>query len=102
MRADGTWTWLKPKPLPDAFDEEGLSAEVEEALRAQRAEEALIALVNRWFDEGLDEGQVLGLLYRVQDRIREQCREADDDVLTEVISCLVGWCGSRGVIQRPT
>jgi hypothetical protein len=93
---------IDPKPIPRWVNAASLADEVETALRAERPETSLRDLVYRWFDRGLDEGEVLSILLDCRDSLRRHGRGADENVVDEIISYVEGWCGPDSRIRRTT
>jgi hypothetical protein len=65
---------------------------IQNALDGPRPFEELRALVKRLQVEGNDHAAILALFEQTRRRLRESSREGDEDVVMEVMDCLVGWC----------
>ena len=61
---------------------------------------ALCALVKELYSDGLDEGEVLGILERSRERLVSQDRETDEDRILEVMDFVVGFCSPQNRLQR--
>ena len=66
---------------------------IEQALRSDDPHQQLRSLAQRLFAQGQDTDSVLTLFETARAQLREADREADEDVLMDVMDCLVGWCG---------
>lgn len=65
---------------------------IQNALNGPSPFEDLRALVAILQAEGQDQTAILGLFERTRQQLREAEREADEDIVMEVMDCLVGWC----------
>ena len=65
---------------------------IEKALRSTRPFEELRAIATALFAEGRTEKAVYDLFETVRTQLRLEAREAEEDVVMEVMDCLVGWC----------
>ena len=62
------------------------------ALRASRPTECLREVVRRFLDQGYDRQALAEDLESFRDRLRAEGREADEDIVLEVMDFLAGWC----------
>ncbi len=69
--------------LDDVFDA---------ALRSSNPTTELRAVAVRFADEGYDSARLLALFEGQRKRLREAGREADEDVVTDVMDFILGWC----------
>src|SRR5579872_3278156 len=74
---------------------------IERALRSPEPFEELRATAAAWFAEGRTEQAVYDLFEDTRAQLRVAGREADEDVVMEVMDCLVGWCSPHQVL-KPT
>ena len=65
---------------------------LEAALRSPEPFLQLRALAADYLQQGESREAVLDRFERVQTPLRAAGREADEDVVLEVMDCLVGWC----------
>ena len=72
-----------------------LDESIEQALRSAKPFEELRRLVMHRFAQGEDKEAVLKKFERARQVLREANRERDEDVVVDVMDCLVGWCGSH-------
>src|SRR5215469_1338866 len=100
MNPEAARGWLQPKPLPAGVDEATQHARIDECLASESAEDALRALVYRWFAEGLDEGQALQVFLQFRERLEGRGRQRDEDQVGNIIDCLIGWSGAFAVLRR--
>jgi hypothetical protein len=74
---------------------------IERALHSPEPFEQLRATAAAWFAEGRTEKAVYDLFDDARTQLRVAGREADEDVVMEVMDCLVGWCSPHQVL-KPT
>lgn len=65
----------------------------EQALASADSFAQLRSLAERLLAEGHSREDVLERFEAVRRQLREAGREAEEDALTDVMDCLVGWCG---------
>jgi hypothetical protein len=65
---------------------------IDVALRSANPLIELLALTARYAGEGYDSTQVLAFFEAQRKRLREAGREADEDVLTDAMDFIAGWC----------
>ena len=70
-----------------------LDESFEQALRSADPFLQLRSLAEQVFAEGQSQEVVLACFESAREHLRETSREADEDTLTDVMDCLVGWCG---------
>ena len=73
---------------------------IERALRSARPYDELRAVASALLDEGDSDQQVYDLFETVRARLRAESREADEDIIMEVMDCLVGWCSPAQDLSR--
>src|SRR5437870_1813086 len=66
---------------------------IEQALRSGDPQQQLRSLAQGLFGQGQSSASVLALFESARQQLRDSGREADEDVLMDVMDCLVGWCG---------
>ena len=66
---------------------------IEQALRSADPYQQLRALAEHLFAQGQDTDTVLTLFETARGQLRAANRKADEEVLMDVMDCLVGWCG---------
>lgn len=91
--------WLQPKPLPDWLSAEQVRRRLEAAL-SKSGRSSLETAVHELFSEGLDEGEVLGALEVYRTHLRQENREADEEMVEELMDRLVGWCAPEAILRR--
>jgi hypothetical protein len=69
--------------------------EIETALRTERPFDALHTFARSLIAEGYDQDRLLQVFEAKRSRLRSANREADEDIIMEVMDCIVGWCGSH-------
>jgi ribosomal 50S subunit-associated protein YjgA (DUF615 family) len=72
-----------------------LDPRIQEALSSADPLIRLRALVQGLQAQGQDQSAILELFEQARQQLREQGREAEEDVVTEVMDFLVGWCSPR-------
>jgi hypothetical protein len=72
---------------------------IEVALHSPEPFKQLHALAVDLLDQGSDRATVIQDYKRVQDRLRAADREAEEDVLMDVLDCLEGWCSPHMRIE---
>ena len=92
-------SWLEPQPLPSGMAANTLADRVEATLKMSDPTAALVALIKELFTERLDAGQILGVLEGSRAQLRRDDREADEDVVMEVMDRLVGWCNPQETLR---
>jgi hypothetical protein len=70
-------------PLEECFDE---------ALRSPDPLERLRSLALRLSSQGQDQAEIIAKFEEARRQLRESSRESDEDVVMDVMDCLVGWC----------
>jgi hypothetical protein len=65
---------------------------IQNALNGPGAFERLRALVKQLQADGQDQAAILELFERTRQHFREADQEADEDMVMQVMDCLVGWC----------
>ena len=78
-----------------------ISDVIERALRSPEPFEELRATAAALFAEGRTEKAVYDLFEDARAQLRASGREADEDVVMEVMDCLVGWCSPHQEL-KPT
>lgn len=66
--------------------------DLEKALKDPQPFVQLRNLVQQWLAQGQDRQMILDRFEQARLPLRTEGREADEDVLLEVMDCLVGWC----------
>jgi hypothetical protein len=72
-----------------------LNAKVEESLHSSNPFEQLRLLVVSLQGEGFDRGAILHFFEEARQNLRNAGREADEDIVMDVMDCLVGWCSPK-------
>jgi hypothetical protein len=75
-----------PMPLDKCF---------EEALRSPGPIEELRLLAVRFSAQGESQGQIIAKFEEVRRQLREASRDLDEDVVMDVMDCLIGWCSPQ-------
>ena len=75
---------------------------IERALRSPEPFEELRAIAAALFAEGYTEKAVYDLFEDARAQLRVAGREADEDVVMEIMDCLVGWCSPHQVLKPTT
>jgi hypothetical protein len=65
---------------------------IQDALDRSNQFQALRALIKKLQTEGHDQAVIIALFEQAHGHLRKTRRENDEDVVTEVMDCLVGWC----------
>jgi hypothetical protein len=73
---------------------------IERALHSPSPFDELRSLVKQLFADGQDDQQVYDLFESVRGQLRREGREVQEDVVMEVMDCLVGWCSPQQVLKR--
>ena len=71
------------------------------ALRSPQPLSEVRAVAARYADEGYDSARLLGLFEGQRKRLRAAGREADEDVVTDVMDFIVGWCAPHMKVFKP-
>jgi hypothetical protein len=69
-----------------------ISEQFELAFRSAKPYEALRAVAEALLAEGRPEKAVYDLFEAVRAQLRLESRETEEDLVMEVMDCLVGWC----------
>jgi len=72
--------------------------DIESALASEHPLDALSAEMKRLLTEGWTRDALLALLEEFRERLRVQHREADEDVVLEVMDFLAGWASPGATI----
>ncbi len=64
----------------------------EEALRSPDPTEALRSVAFRLRAEGQEQEKVIAKFENARAQLREANRDAEEDIIMDVMDCLVGWC----------
>lgn len=72
---------------------------IELALHSPEPFKQLHALAVNLLDQGLDRATVIQDFKKVQRQLRAADREAEEDVLMDVLDCLVDWCSPHVRIE---
>lgn len=72
--------------------------DIEAALGSEHPLDALSAEMQRLLDTGWTRPRLLALLEEVREALRVQHREADEDVVLEVMDFLTGWASPGATI----
>src|SRR5438132_13661773 len=75
---------------------------IERALRSPEPFEELRTTAAALFAEGLTEKAVYDLFEDARAQLRMAGREADEDIVMEVMDCLVGWCSPHQILKPAT
>jgi hypothetical protein len=79
-----------PNPIPKPIDQ---------ALRSANPYEALRATATTLFAAGHTKQAVYDLFEAARGQLRLEGREAEEDVVMEVMDCLVGWCSPHQALS---
>jgi hypothetical protein len=87
----------------------------EQALRSPNPLERLRSLALRLSSQGQDQTEIIARFEEARRQLREASRDSDEDVVMDVMDCLVGWCspqvripleaaksGEEGLTGKPT
>lgn len=72
-----------------------------DALRSSSPFQEARLLAQRYLHEGESKQAVLDRFAQARKRLREQGSETDEDIVCDVMDCLVGWCGSHMRLDEP-
>jgi len=67
----------------------------EEALRSTEPLHELRSLALRLSSQGQDKTAIVAKFEEARRHLREANRESDEDVVMDVMDCLVGWCSPQ-------
>jgi len=67
----------------------------EEALRSTEPLNELRSLALRLSSEGQDKTAIVAKFEEARRHLREANRESDEDVVMDLMDCLVGWCSPQ-------
>ena len=70
-----------------------LDERFEKGLGSPQPFEALRDLATHLFEQGIDQPTVLAAFEQARQALREAGREREEDLVMDVMDCLVGWCG---------
>ncbi len=76
-----------------------IDASIEQALRSSEPYQQLRSLVEQLFVKGESRDSVLAVLESARQSLRDEGREEDEDVLLDVMDCVVGWCGPHAALS---
>src|SRR5262245_23172202 len=79
---------FRRRSIPVSIDDS-----INQALRSSDPYRQLRSLVESLFAKGQSTDTVLTLFETTRRQLREAGRQSDEDVLMDVMDCLVGWCG---------
>ena len=74
----------------------------EEALRSPDPFEGLRSLAVRFSAQGQDQMEIVAKFEEARRQLREASRDSDEDVVMDVMDCLVGWCSPHARIRSGT
>jgi hypothetical protein len=74
---------------------------IELALHSPDPYKQLYALAVNLLEQGSERAKVVEDFKKAQRQLREADREAEEDVLMDVLDCLVGWCSPHVRIETP-
>lgn len=78
---------------------EGLASAIEAALRSSTPVEQLRRVARDRLVEGHEHDALYGEMERfVLAELRPANREADEDIVFDVMDCLIGWCGPDATV----
>lgn len=72
---------------------------IERALHTSNPFDELRSVVKQLFADGHDDKAVYNLFEETRAQLRTQGREAEEDMVMEVMDCLVGWCSPSQVLK---
>jgi hypothetical protein len=74
---------------------------LEAALRGPNALQQLRGIVQEMLDQGQDRASVLALFEQTRQRLQDEGREAEEDIVLEAMDLLVGWCSPHMRLSDP-
>ncbi len=93
-QTQASWRRLKPGPIrgspPMPLDER-----IEQAFQSSDPFQQLRSLALELLDQGYDKSSVVERFQEARQHFREADRESEEDVVMDVLDCLVGWCSSQ-------
>ncbi|QBD75270.1 hypothetical protein EPA93_04365 [Ktedonosporobacter rubrisoli] len=66
-----------------------------EALEGSEAETALVQIVLAWKAAGMKQQEALDEFEQYRKVLRAQAEEQKEDVLMDVMDCIIGWCPAQ-------
>jgi hypothetical protein len=72
-----------------------LDERIEQAFQSSEPFQQLRSLVLKLLDEGHDRSSVVERFEEARQHFRKADRESEEDVVMDVLDCLVGWCSPQ-------
>lgn len=66
--------------------------DLQQAIESLLAETALLDVVRGWRDSGVSQGEAEQRLTKFMLELRASGREDEEDLIMDVLDCVVGWC----------
>jgi hypothetical protein len=74
---------------------------LEAALRGPNALQQLREIAQEMLDQGQDRASILALFEQTRQQLRDERREAEEDVVLEAMDFLAGWCSPHMRLSEP-
>jgi hypothetical protein len=72
-----------------------LDERIEQAFQSSEPFQQLRSLAIQLLDQGYDRSSVIERFKEARQQLREVDRESEEDVVMDVLDCLVGWCSPQ-------
>ena len=74
---------------------------LEAALRGPNALQQLSGIAQGMLDQRQDRASILALFEQTRQQLRDQGRDAEEDIVLEAMDLLVGWCSPHMRLSDP-